>query len=218
MPRNTVYTGGQLAPSVRDVLPEDNALRVGKVLSVSGTTVTVDVAGGPPTVGVLGSYAPVVGDTVALFRAGATWLLMGRIGGGLSGVAPTGQSRIAFGQGILDATTLAPLVAAPLSAMSVSLTVPVDGCSWTAVGTFDLNKVGAVVATAIGQLRVDGVVQVPQALFQTPTLSRATVVQQWSGSGLNTGVHLFEGLGSATVAGTYNFDSPHCVLQVTVWR
>lgn len=215
----TTFTGGQLAPSVRDALPEDNALRVGKVLSIVGNTVTVDVAGGPPTVGVLGSYAPFVGDTVALIRAAGTWLLFGRIGAGVSGVPATGQSRIMNGRAVCNGALLNTLAMVLIPGVSISLDVPLDGCSWSAYGVFDMSKTGAVAGIGIGSIQLDAVVQTAQALFgATAVGQRATVAQTWSGTGLTKGVHLWEGLFSGTVLNALTVNAVHTTLYVEIWR
>lgn len=56
-----------------------NGMRTATVAAVSGTSVTISVAGGQFTsgVGVVTSYAPVVGDTVAVFRQDSSWLVLG---------------------------------------------------------------------------------------------------------------------------------------------
>jgi hypothetical protein len=57
-----------------------NGLRTATIAAVSGTTITLSVNGGQFSggVGVIGSYAPIVGDTVSVFRQDAAWLILGR--------------------------------------------------------------------------------------------------------------------------------------------
>lgn len=56
-----------------------NGMRTAIVKAVSGTAVTISVSGGTFSsgVGVLTSYAPVVGDVVAVFRQDSSWLILG---------------------------------------------------------------------------------------------------------------------------------------------
>ena len=221
MARRTTYTGGALAPTVQSAMPEDNALRVGTVIAVSGSDVTVDVAGGPPTVGVLGSYDPVVGDIVALVRAGATWLLLGRIGAGVSGIEATGQSRVAFGR--IVNPTLQNLTTTPtlITGFTVNVTAPVGSCDWTATAFFEMEKLTADNSTAIGFLRRDGVLDTTQALIEmrAEATGRATIGQCWGGTGLAAGVHVFEIYGSVTaVNASWRMDNLHSSLNVELWR
>ena len=59
-----------------------NGMRTATVYAVSGSAVTLSVSGGLITsgVGVLSTYLPAVGDTVAVFRQDASWLILGAIG------------------------------------------------------------------------------------------------------------------------------------------
>jgi hypothetical protein len=56
-----------------------NGMRTATVTAVTSTGVTISVSGGTFTagVGVLTSYAPQVGDVVAVFRQDSSWLLLG---------------------------------------------------------------------------------------------------------------------------------------------
>lgn len=56
-----------------------NGMRTATIAAVSGQTVTISVSGGQFSsgVGVLESYRPVVGDTVAVFRQDSSWLILG---------------------------------------------------------------------------------------------------------------------------------------------
>jgi len=59
-----------------------NGMRVATVTAVSGTSITLSINGGSFSagVGVVGSYAPIVGDTVSVFRQDSAWLILGRAG------------------------------------------------------------------------------------------------------------------------------------------
>jgi hypothetical protein len=72
-------------------------MRTATIAAVSASAVTISIAGGQIAsgVGVLGSYVPVVGDTVAVFRQDSSWLILGEVstvGGGRSWVAGGGLS------------------------------------------------------------------------------------------------------------------------------
>jgi hypothetical protein len=56
-----------------------NGMRTATVTAVSGSAVTISVSGGQFTagVGVVTSYAPIVGDVVAVFRQDSSWLILG---------------------------------------------------------------------------------------------------------------------------------------------
>lgn len=56
-----------------------NGMRTATVAAVSDTSITISVSGGTFTagVGVITSYAPMVGDTVAVFRQDSSWLILG---------------------------------------------------------------------------------------------------------------------------------------------
>lgn len=64
-----------VAGAVEEVMPPDDELVFGVVDSVN--PLVVRVRGGLVPPGTLGSYAPAVGDDVALIRQDATWLALG---------------------------------------------------------------------------------------------------------------------------------------------
>jgi hypothetical protein len=57
-----------------------NGMRTATIAAVTSSSVTITVSGGDFTagVGVVTSYVPVVGDTVAVFRQDSSWLILGR--------------------------------------------------------------------------------------------------------------------------------------------
>lgn len=59
-----------------------NGMRTATVDSVTGGVPTLAISGGLITsgVGVVSTYVPYVGDTVAVFRQDASWLVLGAIG------------------------------------------------------------------------------------------------------------------------------------------
>lgn len=56
-----------------------NGMRTAVIAAVTSTAITINVSGGliSSGVGVLTSYVPVVGDTVAVFRQDSSWLILG---------------------------------------------------------------------------------------------------------------------------------------------
>jgi len=68
-----------------------NGMRTATIAAVNGGVVTISINGGQFTsgVGVLESYTPVVGDTVAVFRQDSSWLVLGSIAASL--IATRGQ-------------------------------------------------------------------------------------------------------------------------------
>lgn len=80
-----------------------NGMRTATIAAIDATTgaVTLSIAGGTFSdgVGVISSYAPQVGETVAVFRQDSSWLVLGAIPGtsGLtSGATVTGTVSISF--------------------------------------------------------------------------------------------------------------------------
>lgn len=57
-----------------------NGMRTATITAVSSSAITINVSGGTFTagVGVVTSYAPIVGDTVAVFRQDSSWLILGK--------------------------------------------------------------------------------------------------------------------------------------------
>lgn len=66
-----------LPEAIANSLPPDNRLRIGVISSVSPAR--VNVQGTDVFAGVLSSYTPVLGDTVAVLRQDQTWLILGRV-------------------------------------------------------------------------------------------------------------------------------------------
>lgn len=65
-----------LPEAITEALPPDDRMRIGTVLTRFPTT--VDVQGTAVAASPLASYLPIVGDTVAMIRQDATWLILGR--------------------------------------------------------------------------------------------------------------------------------------------
>lgn len=70
-----------LASAIKDSTGPNSGLRVGKVVSLVGTTCTVRVQGGLQVASYLDSYSPVADDVVALLSSDSVWLILGKIVG-----------------------------------------------------------------------------------------------------------------------------------------
>jgi Mn-containing catalase len=71
----------RLAHQTQKTAGISNGMRTATVAAVVGSVVTISVAGGSFSsgVGFLASYAPTVGDVVAVFRQDSSWLILGRV-------------------------------------------------------------------------------------------------------------------------------------------
>jgi hypothetical protein len=69
------------AVDVTSILPPDNGLRIGTCIGSDNTTTTVSVQGTVVVAGYLNSYAPMVGDQVAIMRCQSSWLVLGSVRG-----------------------------------------------------------------------------------------------------------------------------------------
>jgi hypothetical protein len=68
-----------MAHQVQKTAGIGNGMRTGVIVAVSSTAITISVSGGQFSsgVGVVTSYVPRVGDTVAVFRQDSSWLILG---------------------------------------------------------------------------------------------------------------------------------------------
>jgi hypothetical protein len=73
----------KLAAQTQKTAGIPNGMRTATVVSVSGSVITISVSGGQFSsgVGVITSYAPLAGDTVAVFRQDSSWLILGPTSG-----------------------------------------------------------------------------------------------------------------------------------------
>lgn len=104
----------RLAAQTQKAAGIPNGMRTATIAAVSSTGVTLSVSGGLITagVGVLGSYSPVVGDTVAVFRQDSSWLILGQS-------TPVGAGGILLDQltgptGSITGTTPVPILTVDL--------------------------------------------------------------------------------------------------------
>jgi len=69
----------KLAHQTQKVAGIPNGMRTATITAVSSSSITITISGGEFTagVGVITSYAPIVGDVVAVFRQDSSWLILG---------------------------------------------------------------------------------------------------------------------------------------------
>lgn len=91
----------RLASQTQKTAGIPNGMRTATIAAVSSTgAVTLNISGGQISsgVGVLKSYTPIVGDTVAVFRQDSSWLVLGSIAAALiaSRGELTGTASVSF--------------------------------------------------------------------------------------------------------------------------
>jgi len=161
-----------LAASIKNAQPSDNELRFGTISNVS--PITVLIQGQPVFAGRLGSYIPVAGDTVAVLRQDATWLVLGS-----TSTTDKQVSTILAAQSsaILQLTT----TVTDVPSCTVTL-VPVTNSAVAAVQwTGDFESTGTTATTGVCAVWLNGVmVGSPQAIFNNMGINgaRATVGNQ----------------------------------------
>lgn len=69
----------KLAHGVQKAAGIGNGMRTATIAAVASSGITISISGGlfSSGVGVVTSYAPIVGDTVAVFRQDSSWLILG---------------------------------------------------------------------------------------------------------------------------------------------
>lgn len=92
-----------------------NGMRTATITAVSPVTISVSGGEFSSGVGVLDSYTPAVGDTVAVFRQDSSWLIMGAIAPPAGGLAPRNTQ---------TGTVLVSIAAATSSLTAVTFDVP----------------------------------------------------------------------------------------------
>ncbi len=79
-----------LAQAITSVLPPDDRMRIGVVTSVVPPVVLVQGSEVPASS--LSPYTPIIGDTVAMIRQDAVWVMLGRTTDQLTGMSPQSQA------------------------------------------------------------------------------------------------------------------------------
>lgn len=105
-----------LAQTTSRAIGPSNGLRIGKIASVDGGVVLVDVGGGRQRAGVCSTYRPVAGDIVAVFRQDSTWLIVDRILPGKAVPQATSVSNSDVDNGVTNALSTASGAYVPLGA------------------------------------------------------------------------------------------------------
>lgn len=192
------------------------------LVTLQGVPLDVD------TVGILGSYAPVPGDTVAVLgqsaigTAGASWLILGRAATSTANFGLVGRSLVVhdylqstasfFFQG---ATAVIPNLTATYSLPAGEYVVVVEG-----VADIECLTVGP---TAVVDCSVNGVVQTAQLLRNPRAVSdRGTFSQNWrttvtlTASGSLTIFLQARRVGGAD--GQVQGTADHCTMLVQIFR
>lgn len=159
---------------------EPAKVRIGQVINgdiVLQETVLTDV-------GILGSYLPDDGDTVAILgqssvgTSGSSWLVLGRVGApDSSGVL--GKSLVASEYEAASSSFFFQAVTAVISGLSVSIPLPAGTFTFMVHGVLDIvsNVVGPV---AVGECVIDGVTQPAQIVCLPLTVgTRGMHAQNW---------------------------------------
>lgn len=156
----------QLAKQTQKTAGIPNGMRTATITAVSSTAITISVSGGQFTagVGVVTSYVPIVGDTVAVFRQDSSWLILGKTSAANrwqrmanfgylngwtdrnNGIAPVGQFRIVGDsvQIVGGLTVPGTFAAAILPAGSM----PAPTAEAIMLGTINTNSVRLIVSQA----------------------------------------------------------------------
>lgn len=82
-----------LPEAITSVLPPDDNVRIGTILTRFPTT--VDIQGTAVAAGALASYTPIVGDVVLVIRQDSTWCIVGRTTTPDVGLSPQMQAGVA---------------------------------------------------------------------------------------------------------------------------
>lgn len=151
----------KLAHQTQRAVGIGNGMRTATIAAVSGNVVTLSVNGGlfSSGVGVLDSYTPQVGDTVAVFRQDSSWLVMGAISPPASGLSPrniqTGTTLVSFASAASNAPGLAVLFPVPFPVAPVVHTNIDSG----AIGKWTTHAINTTtVGFSIFAISTDGVV------------------------------------------------------------
>lgn len=158
-----------LGEAIQGAVGQPATVRIGRVDSVFPLVISAE---GVPfeDVGLLGSYGPALGDTVALLGQStavgsdpASWLALGSLTGGSSG---RGISALLGSQSnaTLNLTSAVQSVGGTSVTFQTARPNATILVSWTA----DFEVIGAVVTTGVCFLYVDGVAQSRQAVMQMP--------------------------------------------------
>jgi hypothetical protein len=163
-----------------------NGMRTAVITAVSASAITISVSGGQFSagVGVVTSYVPIVGDTVAVFRQDSSWLILGALSA-LNRWQP--MSSLGYLSSYTDrGGTIAPIGQYRIVGDSVQLTGELSNAALTApqpilpAGSLPAPSAEAILPGSINATNVRLVVSQAGAftLFDPPTLvSGPSIVQ-----------------------------------------
>jgi hypothetical protein len=203
------------AQAVHAAMPSDNELRIGTVATIS--PLTVNFQGQPVACGKLASYVPVIGDTVAVLRQDATWLVLGSS----SQIVGKQLSQSLY----VQASALLGLTAAVTDVPGVTVTFNVSSpAAWAAIQwTGDFESLAATATVGVASLWLDGaaITGSPQALFGNGGISgaRATAGNQYMTT-LGTGSRTLtlRGNRAGGADGVLRLNAQHTTMLVQVYE
>lgn len=206
-----------LAGAIEDILPPDNELVIGEV--VSGNPLVVSVRGGQPEgVGRLSTTGLSAGDPVALIREGATWLALGKmISGATTGLGLTSLHIATQGPGVLGLTAAEQDV----PGTTINFTTTAAAANLVAWWVCDYEVIAASTATGVTMLRIDGTTNAnPAATYkQLANTERGTMAQfdlLTVGPGSHTAILRANRVGGAD--GQLRLDQNHTQLLLAVFE
>jgi hypothetical protein len=162
-----------------------NGMRTATITAVSATAITISVSGGQFSagVGVVTSYVPIVGDTVAVFRQDSSWLILGALSA-LNRWQP--MSSLGYLNSWTDrGGTIAPIGQYRIVGDSVQLTGELSNAAVTGpagilpAGSLPGPSAEAILPGSINATNVRLVVSQAGAftLFDPPTVTAPTILQ-----------------------------------------
>lgn len=195
-------SNAMLASRTSEAIGRNPDRRTGVVTAIDGGVVTVQIAGGATErVSYLATYAPVVGDVVALIQQRSTWLCLGRIPSADEPAGPFADAVYITPPNINNATTsFADITNVTFDFIKRSessrVFAQIGGSCYT-------GTVGAAVELAV---RINSVDHVLAFFF----FNQANVHHSWSGfrylTGIPAGVHTVIGRFRAPLGGTISLD------------
>lgn len=200
------------AKAIMEAMPSNNEMRISTITSIS--PLQISVQGGEVTAGKLASYAPIIGDTVAVLRQDATWLILGSTNTALR----TGFAYPLFAQ----ASALLGLTAAVQDVAGTTVTFTTGSpaalyISWTG----DFESLGTTATLGVLAVSVDGTtLSSPIATFNNAgiTGNRASPGNQiWTSVDVGSHTIVLRGSRATGADGMLRLNALHTTLSVAVY-
>lgn len=173
----------KLADATKKAAGISNGMRTGTITAVSDSAVTISVSGGSFTdgVGVITSYTPIVGDTVAVFRQDSSWLILGPLAAATPWVL---FASLGYQNGWSDRGAGFPFGAYRRTATCVQLVGQITNASIQAAGAIIVQGVPAPPGEVAGMIAEQGTSRPSLHVDATGALriygSSATGIMQFS--------------------------------------